>query len=384
MANITISNLPPRNTVLDTTEFATQTGFITERITGQTLKNYVASGLGATDFLGNIVVEAPYGVIATFVNAATIGNTNSVLTGQLSTGVQPNIISVGTLVDLRATGTMTLNGTTVHSEGSNAKFAAINSTPIGNATPSTGAFTTINATSAVVNGQLDAIRGGFNTIDTTTLNIRSQVKPSSNVNADLGNSGAWFRDVYARTGYFEKIESSSIALTNASLDDITVTNLTIGSSLVPTANVTTDIGSSTNWFRNIYGRAIHAQYADLAEKYIADGLYDVGTVVCIGGTDEITVSNKKYDTRVYGVISKHPSYVMNSALHNGATVGLKGRLPCKVIGSVHKGDSLVNAGDGYAMRLEQEKYKPGCVIGMALEDKITSEPGVIEIVLTKF
>lgn len=75
---------------------------------------------------------------------------------------------------------------------------------------------------------------------------------------------------------------------------------------------------------------------------------------------------------------------MNSALHNGSTVGLKGRLPCKVIGSVHKGDSLVNAGDGYAMRLEQEKYKPGCVIGMALEDKITTEPGVIEIVLTKF
>ena len=47
-------------------------------------------------------------------------------------------------------------------------------------------------------------------------------------------------------------------------------------------------------------------------------------------------------------------------------VALVGRVPCKVIGSVKKGDMMVSAGNG-AARAEEDP-KMGQVIGKALED----------------
>lgn len=384
MSNITISQLPQRNTILDETEFATQTGFITERITGETLKNYVASGLPSINSNGNIVVDPPHGVIASFIHADEIGQNGTELYGKLMTPDQPNITNVGTLANLAVTGNITVNGALVHTEQSDATFNSLNDTPIGGSIPSTGTFTTISSQSAVINGRIDAIRGDFNTINSTTISIRADISPSSNVNADLGTSGSWFRNVYARTAYIESIVSDSVTLDSATLSDLVVDNLTINNSLVPSSNVAIDIGTPSLWYRNIYGRAIHAVYADLAEKYLADDHYDVGTVVCIGGEQEITVSDIEYDTSVYGVVSVNPSYIMNSALHGGTTVGLKGRLPCKVFGRVKKGDKLVNGANGYAIAMDESMYKPGCVLGIALEDKDTLGIGMIEIVLSKF
>jgi hypothetical protein len=97
----------------------------------------------------------------------------------------------------------------------------------------------------------------------------------------------------------------------------------------------------------MYGVATSAQYADLAEKYLADQEYEVGTVVVIGGEKEVTASS--WGQRAIGVVSANPAYMMNSELEGGTYVALKGRVPVKVIGRVKKGDELIASNSGCAM-----------------------------------
>jgi len=107
---------------------------------------------------------------------------------------------------------------------------------------------------------------------------------------------------------------------------------------------TDDADIYANKFRGV---AVQAQYADLAEKYLPDADYEIGTVVVIGGEQEITSST--WGQRALGVISANPAYVMNSDLENGVYVALKGRVPVKVIGSVKKGDRLIASNNGCAV-----------------------------------
>lgn len=98
------------------------------------------------------------------------------------------------------------------------------------------------------------------------------------------------------------------------------------------------------------GTATSANYADLAEKYLPDADYSVGTVVSIGGTHEITAS--KHGDRAIGAISEFPAFMMNKDLEDGVYVALKGRVPVKIIGKVKKGDKLVATNNGCATAAE--------------------------------
>lgn len=94
------------------------------------------------------------------------------------------------------------------------------------------------------------------------------------------------------------------------------------------------------------GTATAALFADLAEKYLADDEYEIGTVVCVGGEAEVTACN--LGDRAFGAVSGSPAYMMNAGLEGGTYIALKGRVPVKVIGPVRKGDKLVAAGTGCA------------------------------------
>ena len=94
------------------------------------------------------------------------------------------------------------------------------------------------------------------------------------------------------------------------------------------------------------GVATSANYADLAEKYLADAAYEVGTVVMVGGDKEVTAAQVGF--RALGAVSANPAYMMNSGLEGGTYIALKGRVPVKVIGSVIKGQRLVAGQDGTA------------------------------------
>jgi filamentous hemagglutinin len=159
-------------------------------------------------------------------------------------------------------------------------------------------------------------------------------------------------------------------------------NINTSANIMPTANATSNIGSATLSYNTIFAKATSAQYADLAEKYTADADYAPGTVVMFGGSAEITICSNDACQRVAGVISTNPSYIMNGGLESDyvATVALTGRVPCKVTGTVRKGDLMISAGNGTA-RAEADP-KVGTVIGKALAD--SNGDAVIEVVVGRF
>lgn len=114
---------------------------------------------------------------------------------------------------------------------------------------------------------------------------------------------------------------------------------------------------------------------DLAERYLADSNYEVGTVVMIGGTAEITAAQPTF--RACGVVSGAPTIIMNNELVGGTIVALKGRVPVKVIGQVNKGDRLISAENG-AARAYTTTDDSGLVFAIALETNQFNEVTLVE------
>lgn len=152
------------------------------------------------------------------------------------------------------------------------------------------------------------------------------------------------------------------------------------------ANGVGNIGSSTTYFNTVFAKATSAQYADLAEMYLADHHYEPGTVLVFGGIKEVTISDIDHDPRAAGVVSTQPSYLMNSGLSGKYPVelALTGRVPCQVQGPVEKGDRLVNISPGIAGRLDPDKYQVGCVIGKSLEVIANTSIQMIEIAIGRY
>jgi hypothetical protein len=92
--------------------------------------------------------------------------------------------------------------------------------------------------------------------------------------------------------------------------------------------------------------ATAARYADLAENYLSDKIYSIGTVMAVGGSAEVTACQP--GDRAIGVVSDKPAYLMNEGLVGGTAVALKGRVPVRIVGTVNKGDRLVAADNGRA------------------------------------
>jgi len=143
-----------------------------------------------------------------------------------------------------------------------------------------------------------------------------------------------------------------------------------------------NIGLPTRTFGNVYsdffvGIATSAQYADLAENYVADADYEPGTVLEFGGEFEVTLASTG-TRKVAGIVSTKPAYLMNSACTGNyvVAIALQGRIPCKVRGKVQKGDMLISAGDGYAKSSDNPTL--GTVIGKSLED-FNGIDGIVEI-----
>tara|TARA_R110001592_G_scaffold6330_6_gene34147 strand:+ start:11 stop:3613 length:3603 start_codon:yes stop_codon:yes gene_type:complete len=181
-----------------------------------------------------------------------------------------------------------------------------------------------------------------------------------------GTSGA--ANVNVGAGSYISVNANDVAV------DATTTN---------TASKVVARDSSGDVFATTFnGVATSAQYADLAEVYEADADYEPGTVVVIGGDKEVTVTDEAGSYKVIGVVSTNPAYLMNSEA-DGVAVALRGRVPCKVIGNVNKGDVLVASDTpGYAMvGSMSHTLSPLQIIGRSLESKTDAQPGVIEIIV---
>jgi hypothetical protein len=153
--------------------------------------------------------------------------------------------------------------------------------------------------------------------------------------------------------------------------------------LAITTGATGTQGNITGDWRLNSGSRLQATYsADLAEWYTSDKKYESGTVLVFGGDAETTTTNVRGDTRVAGVVSTDPAYVMNGHLEsveNSICLALQGRVPCRVVGKIQKGDILVTAGiHGVAMAATGD-VKVGTVVGKALENYDSDHIGKIEI-----
>ena len=152
--------------------------------------------------------------------------------------------------------------------------------------------------------------------------------------------------------------------------------------MIPVNTATTDLGISTAKWNNVHanffvGTATAAQYADLAEKYLADNEYEPGTVLEFGGEFEVTLAEDG-SNRLAGIVSTAPAYLMNSECvgTHVVAIALQGRAPCKVRGKIHKGDMLMSGGGGYARKAINPQI--GTIIGKALAD-FDGTSGVIEV-----
>lgn len=153
----------------------------------------------------------------------------------------------------------------------------------------------------------------------------------------------------------------------------------------PSQDNTYDIGSPNYQWKTIYGHTVEATYADLAERYETDAEYEPGTVVIFGGEKEITTTDVNTDYRVAGVISTDPGLKLNSSAGDDKThpyLALRGRVPCKVIGPVAKGDLLVTSDTpGYARSVGGNLTTAGSVFAKSLTQDMSEGAKVIEVVI---
>jgi hypothetical protein len=169
-----------------------------------------------------------------------------------------------------------------------------------------------------------------------------------------------------------------------------VTFLTTASTSLTDGTISINYGFAYNPLTNYVkatrfeGVATSALYADLAERYAADDVYEPGTVLVIGGEKEVTISTFAGDTAVAGIVSTKPALMMNSEAGNDEThpyIALKGRVPCKVWGYIRKGDLLMTSEyPGYACKSITVDDSPNAIIAKALEDQLEGF-GVIEVMV---
>jgi hypothetical protein len=182
-------------------------------------------------------------------------------------------------------------------------------------------------------------------------------------------------------------QDAKISVTTAN-SAVTIANQTSGANLIFQVNVAgTPTTAMTIFGANgvISGTQINANYADVAERFAADTIYEPGTVVELGGVAEITRSVEELSENVFGVISTRAAYLMNSGAGTDEThppIAMTGRVPVRVTGMIRKGDRLVSAGNGLARAAQPGEATAFNVIGRALEGRTDTSEGTVEAIVT--
>ena len=132
-----------------------------------------------------------------------------------------------------------------------------------------------------------------------------------------------------------------------------------------------------------------AQYSDVAERYHSDSAYNPGTIVQLGGVNEITQTAEELSEDVFGVVSSNDTaaFMMNDRTgYSDSThpfVAMTGRVPTNVVGTVTKGARLVTSSTpGYARMAQSGEATAFNVVGRALESKTTEGMGQVLAVVS--
>ena len=248
-----------------------------------------------------------------------------------------------------------------------------------------------------------AIGGSATQVETVSTSINSNHYITF---VDSNNTSSTAELLYTDSGLYYNPSTDSLTVTgdlavngaaqfggnttfgNATTDTISFSGR-VNTNIVPSSSNVRNLGSNSLVWNTVYatlfsGTATQAYYADLAENYLGDADYEPGTVLVFGGEFEVTQTARKNDHRAAGIVTTNPAHLMNSALTGDHVIGvaLQGRVPCKVVGKVEKGDILVTSAiPGFAC--VNNAPTAGTVIGKSLENKTDTERGIIEVVVGK-
>ena len=307
---------------------------------------------GGTTTFGAITVSG--NALSNNLTVTNNANANAVNTSYLSVSTQANIASAN--ITSATIGTVTTSAITTGAQANNGTL--------------TGVWTANGAGTA--NGAAGTsfyVTGGNLVVSNTS---------SRGVVADFfyyGNGNAIsFSGTYSNSNVASYLPTyaGNVGLANGAA----VFN---GTTLTTGANTTA--GSITGNWTLTTGSRLTATYADLAERFAADAVYVPGTVVQIGGPNEVTAVQVDLSDEVFGVVSNTAAYLMNNDAGDNDThpaIALAGRVKVKVTGKVTKGNRLVSAGNGIARAAGIGEATHFNVIGRALEDKTTDDIGHVE------
>lgn len=364
----------------------------TSKTTGAVI---ITGGMGVT---GNTFVSD---IHAVGTNAAFRGN----LIGTLKTNAQPSVTSLGTLTGLTVSG-QTTTGNIIPAAGNTYWLGQPGSSYL-NAYINTLSVDTINGTGFVSSGVSEFQSNIVASSATSSTNKTTGAIVVTGAGG-IGVGGDVRTDkVYVDNGVFWSGNSAPFASVGGADTQVQFNDSgTLGGDADLTYNKTTNVltvngnvgvshvsvtnsvqattvntfgltGNNATFSANVtashfVGTATQAIYADLAEKYATDQTYEPGTVVVVGGTAEVTACAE--GQRTIGVVSTAPAFLMNKDAE-GQAIALKGRVPCKVVGAVNKGDELVPADNGCA------KVGTDKVFAIALNTSEEVGERVIEVVV---
>ena len=300
---------------------------------------------------GELTVDSTVGTIRVH-NGIIEGGSNIATAAYVNSVTGSNITTVGTLTGVNVTGNISASGNV------------------------TGSY-------IIGNGSLlTGLPAGYANSDVATYlasgTVSTAIMTSSTISA-TGNVTAG--NVVATTFTGALSGAATSATTAGTVTTAAQANITsVGTLTSLNSGAISSSGTVTG--TSFVGIATSARYADLAENYLADAEYKAGTVVEFGGNTEVTLSTSSHSTAVVGIVSTDPAYLMNSHLQGKhvVAVALTGRVPCRVQGPVAKGTVLVSGTiPGTAMAITADKFKPGCVVGKAMEIIDSTDVRTIEV-----
>tara|TARA_R100001369_G_scaffold84574_1_gene117518 strand:+ start:56 stop:1723 length:1668 start_codon:yes stop_codon:yes gene_type:complete len=243
---------------------------------------------------------------------------------------------------------------------------------------------------AVIEGNLE-VKGTQTTFNTTTLTIEDNI---IELNRNISSNSAMpnYSGVKVNRGNTSTATEQDLfwVWDETFADDGTTIHGNAGGAW--TAFKSSDVGGtemSAATLVDIRANIVHAtatsaQYADLAERYATDTPVETGEVVSLGGKEEITKCMDDKSDAVFGVVSDHPAYLMNSEAGNNDThpaIALKGRVPVKITGKGSAGDRIVSGSYGTARVAAEGEATTFNTLGRLIKDKYNEETALTECVI---
>ena len=380
--------------------------------------NSTGLGTGAVRVAGGF--SANGNVFVSNLSTISSGNVRANVQGTIFTPAQPRITSLGTLTSLIVSG-VTQTGN-IHPSVTNTSWlgdinssrwaqvhtSSLNAGTIANSPSFTGIpnftanakFTSTTVSTSKTSGAIVVTgSGGIGVggdIRSTKVYVDdgifwsgnsvafSAAPGGSNTYIQFNDSGVFGGDsdlAWNKTTNVLTVNGNVSATTGTFTSNVSASHLNVTNSVqAATVNAPAITGTTGTFSGNVVanylvGTATQALYADLAEIYKTDIRYDPGTVVMIGGDEEVTACTE--GSRAIGVISTAPAFLMNKDAE-GQAVALKGRVPCKVIGAITKGDALVAGANGVAQRAEVRSHD---TFAIALETSDWDTSRVIEVLV---